>query len=30
MRTKYEVGNIDAVMDGELDDFINAYLKEFG
>lgn len=29
-RTKYEVGNIDAVMDGELDDFVNAYLKEFG
>ncbi len=29
-RTKYETGNIDAVMDGELDDFINAYLKEFG
>jgi len=29
-RTKYEVGNIDAVMDGDLDDFINAFLKEFG
>lgn len=29
-RTKYEVGNIQAVMDGELDDFVNAYLKEFG
>jgi peptide chain release factor 2 len=29
-RTKYEVGNIHAVMDGELDDFVNAYLKEFG
>ncbi len=29
-RTKYEVGNIEAVMDGDLDDFINAYLKEFG
>jgi peptide chain release factor 2 len=29
-RTKYEVGNIQAVMDGEIDDFINAYLKEFG
>ncbi len=29
-RTKYEVGNIHAVMDGEIDDFINAYLKEFG
>jgi peptide chain release factor 2 len=29
-RTKFEVGNIQAVMDGELDDFVNAYLKEFG
>jgi peptide chain release factor 2 len=29
-RTKYEVGNIHAVMDGDLDDFVNAYLKEFG
>lgn len=29
-RTKYEVGNIHAVMDGEIDGFINAYLKEFG
>lgn len=29
-RTKYEVGNIDAVMDGDLDPFIHAYLKEFG
>jgi peptide chain release factor 2 len=29
-RTKFEVGNIEAVMDGELDDFVNAYLKEFG
>ena len=29
-RTKYEVGNINAVMDGEIDDFVNAYLKEFG
>ncbi len=29
-RTKHEVGNIHAVMDGEIDDFINAYLKEFG
>lgn len=29
-RTKYEVGNIHAVMDGDLDGFINAYLKEFG
>lgn len=29
-RTKYEVGNIDGVMDGDLDGFIHAYLKEFG
>lgn len=29
-RTKFEMGNIQAVMDGELDDFVNAYLKEFG
>jgi len=29
-RTKYETGNVDAVMDGDLDGFINAYLKEFG
>lgn len=29
-RTKYEVGNIQAVMDGDLDGFVNAYLKEFG
>ena len=28
-RTKVENGNIQAVMDGELDPFINAYLKEF-
>ena len=26
-RTNYEVGNISAVMDGDLDGFINAYLK---
>lgn len=26
-RTGYEMGNINAVMDGELDGFINAYLK---
>ena len=26
-RTNYEVGNIGAVMDGDLDGFINAYLK---
>lgn len=29
-RTKLERGNIDAVMNGEIDDFVNAYLKEFG
>ncbi len=29
-RTKFEVGNVDAVMDGDIDDFVNAYLKEFG
>ena len=26
-RTNYEVGNINAVMDGDLNDFMNAYLK---
>ena len=26
-RTNYETGNIGAVMDGDLDGFINAYLK---
>ena len=29
-RTKYESGNIQAVMDGEIDPFVYAYLKEFG
>lgn len=29
-RTKFEIGNVQSVMDGEIDDFINAYLKEFG
>lgn len=29
-RTKVEKGNIQAVMDGEIDDFVTAYLKEFG
>ncbi|MBQ3180657.1 MAG: peptide chain release factor 2 [Firmicutes bacterium] len=28
-RTSYEVGNIDAVMDGDLLPFMSAYLKEF-
>lgn len=26
-RTGYEMGNINAVMDGDIDGFINAYLK---
>lgn len=26
-RTNFEMGNINAVMDGDLDEFINAYLK---
>lgn len=30
VRTKIEIGNVQAVMDGEIDEFINAYLKEFG
>jgi peptide chain release factor 2 len=29
VRTKVEVGNVQAVMDGEIDEFIQAYLKEF-
>lgn len=29
-RTKCESGDIQAVMDGEIDDFINAFLKEVG
>jgi peptide chain release factor 2 len=29
-RTRYETGNIEAVMDGEIEEFVNAYLKEFG
>jgi len=29
-RTKFESGNIVAVMDGDIDGFVNAYLKEFG
>ncbi len=29
-RTKYESNNAQAVLDGELDPFISAYLKEFG
>lgn len=30
LRTNHETGNVQAVMDGELDDFIKAYLMEFG
>ena len=29
-RTKMEMGNIQAVMDGEIDEFVTAFLKEFG
>lgn len=29
-RTNYEVGNVDRVMDGDLDDFVNAYLNMKG
>ncbi len=29
-RTKFETSNVQAVMDGDLDDFVNAYLKDFG
>lgn len=29
-RTKVEKGDVEAVMDGDIDDFVNAYLKEFG
>lgn len=29
-RTKVEKGNIEAVMDGEIDDFVAAFLREFG
>ncbi len=29
-RTKVEKGDIQTVMDGDIDDFVNAYLKEFG
>ncbi|HKI87464.1 MAG TPA: peptide chain release factor 2, partial [Draconibacterium sp.] len=30
LRTNYETGNVNAVLDGELEDFIKAYLMEFG
>ena len=29
-RTKVEIGNVESVMDGEIDPFVIAYLKEFG
>jgi peptide chain release factor 2 len=29
-RTKVEVGNINSVMDGDIDVFITTYLKQFG
>ena len=28
--TDHEVGNAQAVLDGEIDDFLKAYLMEFG
>lgn len=30
VRTSYETGNVQSVLDGELNDFIKAYLMEFG
>ncbi len=30
VRTSYETGNVNAVLDGELDGFIKAYLMQFG
>lgn len=30
LRTNYETSNVQAVMDGEIDDFIKRYLMEFG
>lgn len=30
VRTGYETGNVDAVMDGELDEFLKAYLMTYG
>ena len=29
-RTGYQTSNVNAVMDGEIDDFLKAYLMEFG
>jgi peptide chain release factor 2 len=30
LRTGYETGNVNAVLDGALDGFIKAYLMQFG
>jgi len=30
LRTGYETGNAQAVLDGDLDEFIKSYLMEFG
>jgi len=30
LRTGYETGNVQAVLDGDLNDFIRSYLMEFG
>jgi peptide chain release factor 2 len=30
LRTGHETGNVQAVMDGELNDFIKTYLMQFG
>ncbi|MBI9033526.1 MAG: peptide chain release factor 2, partial [Bacteroidales bacterium] len=30
LRTNHETGNVQAVMDGEINEFIKAYLMEFG
>jgi len=30
LRTGHETGNVQAVMDGELNDFIKSFLMEFG
>jgi peptide chain release factor 2 len=30
LRTDYETSNVQAVMDGELNDFIKSYLMEYG